>query len=397
MSLRRSLVATVALAGASAALFAAALPGAPALAAASCAKGSLSLVHAGQLTVATDAPAYPPYFEGNKPANGKGFESAVAYAIAKQLGFSAAQVKWTVEPFDSSYAPGPKSFDFDINEISITSARAEGRRLLDALLHQPAGDRRGEGLQVRSTRRRSPQLRGAKFGVQVGTTSLAAVDGGDQAGARALRLQQLQRRRHRAAPARRRRDRRRPGHRLLPDLAARSRTASDRRPVQRARRRQLGRAADQALEAHRRASITAIAKLRADGDARVDHEPVDAVRRRRARAEVAAVHAVPTSRAARLRPAARGPARAIAVSAVSTVVVIGGAVRRARAQPRLARRSARRSSRGTTSPRLLPPLFSAFWLDVRMFLIVEAIVLALGLLIALVRTLTRAGAATRSA
>ena len=132
----------------SAALFAAALPGAPALAAASCAKGSLSLVHAGQLTVATDAPAYPPYFEGNKPANGKGFESAVAYAIAKQLGFSAAQVKWTVEPFDSSYAPGPKPFDFDINEISITERAREGGRLLDALLHQPAGDRRGEGLQV---------------------------------------------------------------------------------------------------------------------------------------------------------------------------------------------------------------------------------------------------------
>ena len=175
MSLRRSLVATVALAGASAALFAAALPGAPALAAASCAKGSLSLVHAGQLTVATDAPAYPPYFEGNKPANGKGFESAVAYAIAKQLGFSAAQVKWTVEPFDSSYAPGPEAVRLR-HQRDLDHQRArEGRRLLDALLHQPAGDRRGEGLQATSTRRRSPQLRGAKFGVQEGTTSLAAV------------------------------------------------------------------------------------------------------------------------------------------------------------------------------------------------------------------------------
>src|SRR6202043_2326086 len=125
MSLRGSLVVAVAVAGAvSAALFATA-GSAPALAAASCAKGSLALVHAGQLTVATDSPAYPPYFESNKPANGKGFESAVAYAIASRLGFKPSQVKWVVEPFDSSYAPGPKSFDFDINEISITKPRAQ--------------------------------------------------------------------------------------------------------------------------------------------------------------------------------------------------------------------------------------------------------------------------------
>src|SRR5579871_3858113 len=92
---------------------------------AACSASKLALHTPGVLTVGTDSPAYPPYFEGNKPANGKGFESAVAYAVAAQLGFPAAQVKWTVEPFDSSYAPGPKSFDFDINEISITSARAK--------------------------------------------------------------------------------------------------------------------------------------------------------------------------------------------------------------------------------------------------------------------------------
>ena len=76
----------------------------------SCATSKLALHTAGQLTVATDDPAYPPYFEGNKPSNGKGFESAVAYAVAKQLGFGPSKVKWVVEPFDSSYAPGPKSF-----------------------------------------------------------------------------------------------------------------------------------------------------------------------------------------------------------------------------------------------------------------------------------------------
>ena len=174
MSLRRSLFATVALTGACAALFAAALPGAPALAAVSCAKGSLSLVHAGQLTVATDAPAYPPYFEGNKPADGKGFEGAVAYAIAKQLGFGAAQVKWTVEPFDSSYAPGPKPFDFDINEISITSARAKAVDFSTPYYTNPQAIVvvKCSSYQHATT---LAQLRGAKFGVQEGTTSLAAV------------------------------------------------------------------------------------------------------------------------------------------------------------------------------------------------------------------------------
>jgi polar amino acid transport system substrate-binding protein len=173
MSLRRSLVAVVAVAGTvSAALFATA-GSAPAIAAASCARGSLALVHAGQLTVATDAPAYPPYFESNKPANGRGFESAVAYALAGRLGFSASQVKWTVEPFDSSYAPGPKSFDFDINEISITSARAKAVDFSNPYYTNPQAIVvvKGSRYQHATT---LAQLRGAKFGVQEGTTSLAA-------------------------------------------------------------------------------------------------------------------------------------------------------------------------------------------------------------------------------
>ncbi len=79
----------------------------------------------GQLTVATDSPAYTPWFVNNKPSNGKGYESAVAYAIAKELGVPRAKVTWVVEPFDSSYVPGVKKFDFDINEISYTAARAK--------------------------------------------------------------------------------------------------------------------------------------------------------------------------------------------------------------------------------------------------------------------------------
>jgi polar amino acid transport system substrate-binding protein len=77
------------------------------------------------LTVATDDPVYEPWFEDNTPSNGKGYESAVAYEVGSLLGFDHKQVKWVTEPFDSSYAPGPKRFDFDINEISVTPARAK--------------------------------------------------------------------------------------------------------------------------------------------------------------------------------------------------------------------------------------------------------------------------------
>src|SRR6202040_275444 len=91
--------------------------------ASSCTPSKLATHSKGELTIATDKPAYPPYFVGDEPANGKGFESGVAYAIGKHLGFGKAKIKWTVEPFNSSYAPGPKSVDFDVNEISITPVR----------------------------------------------------------------------------------------------------------------------------------------------------------------------------------------------------------------------------------------------------------------------------------
>jgi polar amino acid transport system substrate-binding protein len=102
-------------------------------AAASCDKGDLNLVSDGKLTIGTDNPAFPPWFGGNEkapwkvsdPRSGEGFESAVAYAVAGQLGFSKDEVKWVVVPFNTSFAPGPKSFDFDINQISFLPARAK--------------------------------------------------------------------------------------------------------------------------------------------------------------------------------------------------------------------------------------------------------------------------------
>ena len=90
-----------------------------------CAVDQLPVLTPGTLTVGTDSPAYEPWFVDNDPTNGEGYESAVAYAVAEQLGFSKDQVKWIKVPFNSSYAPGPKKFDFDINQISISPERAE--------------------------------------------------------------------------------------------------------------------------------------------------------------------------------------------------------------------------------------------------------------------------------
>jgi polar amino acid transport system substrate-binding protein len=79
----------------------------------------------GVLTVATDDPVYSPWFVNNTPSNGKGYESAVAYDVGSLLGFDHSHVKWVTEAFDSSYAPGPKRFDFDINEVSVTPDRSK--------------------------------------------------------------------------------------------------------------------------------------------------------------------------------------------------------------------------------------------------------------------------------
>jgi len=100
-----------------------------------CATDQLNLVKPGQLTVGTDNPAYPPWFSGgttkgsswkvDDPNNGKGLESAVAFEVAKRLGFSSDQVEWVVAPFNQTYAPGSKNYDFAIEQISFTKKRAE--------------------------------------------------------------------------------------------------------------------------------------------------------------------------------------------------------------------------------------------------------------------------------
>ena len=108
--------------------------GSASAAAASCSNSAIQsqLYAKGMLTVATDKPVYPPWFVNNKPTNGQGYESAVAYAVAAQLGFKPSQVTWAYEPFDNSYAPGTKKFDFDINEISYSAQRAQAVTFSDS-------------------------------------------------------------------------------------------------------------------------------------------------------------------------------------------------------------------------------------------------------------------------
>jgi polar amino acid transport system substrate-binding protein len=90
-----------------------------------CPQGALDTKTAGKLTVATDNPAYEPWVVDNKPENGKGFESAVAYQVAQRLGYPAANVVWTRVPFNNAIAPGPKTFDMDLNQFSITAERKQ--------------------------------------------------------------------------------------------------------------------------------------------------------------------------------------------------------------------------------------------------------------------------------
>jgi polar amino acid transport system substrate-binding protein len=139
-----------------------------------CSPAQLQTEAQGQLTVATDKPAFPPYFVDNDPTNGKGFESAVAYAIGDQLGFAKSDVKWTVEPFNASYAPGPKDFDFDVNQISITPQRA---KQVDFSSPYYTANQAVVALKDSAAAKATSlsDLADANIGVQIGTTSLDAV------------------------------------------------------------------------------------------------------------------------------------------------------------------------------------------------------------------------------
>lgn len=140
-----------------------------------CTRDQLATVTAGTLTVGTDKPAFPPYVIDDDPTNGKGLESAVAYAVAENLGFTKDEVTWTVVPFDTSFAPGAKKFDFDINQVSINPQRAKAVDFSTPYYTTP------QAVLVPAdspyaTATSVTDLKDARFGVQVATTSLDAVN-----------------------------------------------------------------------------------------------------------------------------------------------------------------------------------------------------------------------------
>lgn len=139
-----------------------------------CSRENLTTVASGTLTIGTDTPAYPPYFVDDDPTNGQGFESAVAYAVAEGLGFAPEEVVWEVVPFNASYAPGDKNFDFDINQISITEERKQAVDFSDGYytVNQAVVALKDSPIAGATS---LAELKEARLGAQVGTTSLAYI------------------------------------------------------------------------------------------------------------------------------------------------------------------------------------------------------------------------------
>jgi polar amino acid transport system substrate-binding protein len=141
----------------------------------SCTPGKLATKTPGRVTIATDQPAYEPWFKDDDPSNGEGFESAVAYAVAEKLGYGKEAVVWQSVPFNMAFAPGEKTFDFDINQVSVSDERRKAvdfssgyydvRQAVVALKDSRAAKATGVA-----------DLKGLRLGAQVGTTSLEYIE-----------------------------------------------------------------------------------------------------------------------------------------------------------------------------------------------------------------------------
>jgi polar amino acid transport system substrate-binding protein len=90
-----------------------------------CAVEGLALLASGRLTVGTGDVVYPPWMLNDSPEGGEGFENGLVYALAEELGFDAADVVWVGQTFEETIAPGPKPYDFAIQQISVTEPRKE--------------------------------------------------------------------------------------------------------------------------------------------------------------------------------------------------------------------------------------------------------------------------------
>jgi polar amino acid transport system substrate-binding protein len=142
---------------------------------ASCERADLATVAEGKLTIATGEPAYYPWVIDDKPESGEGFEGAVAYAVAKQLGFDAADVTWVRTTFDSAVTPGEKNFDFNLQQFSITEERKAAVDFSSAYYTAPQAIVSFKGSKIEGATT-IEALKAAKLGAAVGTTSLDAIE-----------------------------------------------------------------------------------------------------------------------------------------------------------------------------------------------------------------------------
>lgn len=140
-----------------------------------CNPESLDTLEAGTLTIATGEPAYEPWIVDDTPENGEGFEGAVAYAVAEELGYSHDQVNWVRADFNAAIQPGPKPFDFDINQFSITEERREAVDFSSSYYDVTQAVITIEGSPIAEAAS-LPDLQQAQLGAQVGTTSLQAIE-----------------------------------------------------------------------------------------------------------------------------------------------------------------------------------------------------------------------------
>lgn len=145
-------------------------------ASASCAKSDLQTLTAGKLTIATGQPAYYPWVIDDKPESGQGFEAAVAYAVAGKLGFTNDEVVWTRTTFDGAIAPGDKTFDFNLQQFSITDDRKKAVDFSSPYYTAPQAIVSFKGSKI-SQMTTIAELKNAKLGAAVGTTSLDAISG----------------------------------------------------------------------------------------------------------------------------------------------------------------------------------------------------------------------------
>jgi polar amino acid transport system substrate-binding protein len=138
-----------------------------------CTRDSLDTQYKGVFTVGTDQPVYPPWYMGDNPENGEGFEAAVAYAVAAKLGYPREDVRWVRVPFNTALAPGAKEFDASLSEFSITDQR---RAAVD--FSTPYFDVTQAVVTVKSSPAAAAgsvdALKPLRLGVQVGTTSYTA-------------------------------------------------------------------------------------------------------------------------------------------------------------------------------------------------------------------------------